>query len=385
MIVVEKLSHLRSLPSTLGLARLTRRSWLVIVGFLLLAVSLSQGLIPGEWIRTQFLLERAYYIPIVLAGIQLGLRSSAATALIAAVSYATLTPPISTVRSVDLLDRLLEGCIFLTVGLVSGLLADRLRSQQLGLRKSTDEVHKLYSQLQENFEHMKRAERLCALGQLSAGLAHEVRNPLASIAGAARVLAHDPQTRTRGMEFLEIIQKECWRLNAFISSFLEFARPQTPDLKPTCLAELLSSVIALASHAPDAERISFRKEIRDCKSRLQCDPEQLKQVLINLTMNAMQAMPNGGEIVLSAEETHSEALIEIRDQGRGIQNADVDRIFDPFFTTKPGGSGLGLSVAHQIVAQHGGLLTISRNSSEGCTFRITLPLHARANVSNSSS
>jgi signal transduction histidine kinase len=107
---------------------------------------------------------------------------------------------------------------------------------------------------------------------------------------------------------------------------------------------------------------------------VECDPEQLKQVLLNLVMNAIQAMPRGGNIVLAAQQDETTGTIEVRDQGCGMSDDDLDRMFDPFFTTKERGSGLGLSVAHQIVSQHRGTLTVVRNSPEGMTIRISLPL-----------
>jgi signal transduction histidine kinase len=135
----------------------------------------------------------------------------------------------------------------------------------------------------------------------------------------------------------------------------------------------------LARHAIRSERIELRKEIFPGFPPVDCDPEMLKQVLLNLLINAIQSMPDGGEVVLSALPVRDRVLIQVKDEGCGIRVEDRDRIFDPFFTTKENGSGLGLSVAHQIVEQHGGVLTAETNPGKGMTFSVSLPLrHERA-------
>ena len=136
----------------------------------------------------------------------------------------------------------------------------------------------------------------------------------------------------------------------------------------------MESVLVLARHAGTQHELSLESRIPAKLPKLECDPEQIKQVLLNLVMNAIQAMPAGGLVRVDAHAHASEMNIDVHDHGPGIQAADVDRIFDPFFTTKEGGSGLGLSVAHQILTQHGGSLTIARNSKDGATLRIALPL-----------
>ena len=349
-------------------------------GLLLAAVGsigVLQYLTPPPVVLWLYVLQRLYYIPIALAGLSMGWRGGLSVALLSGVAFAIGTPPIWTVPRVDVLDECLEICVFSLVGVVAGLLTDRQRKQERALRNTTDQLRQAHRELQENFESMKRAERLSALGQLSAGLAHEIRNPLASIEGAANVLQHETQSEERRREFLDIIQKESRRLNRLLTSFLDFAKPRHPDLRRVEVHDLFDSVILLARHAGDTHRLQLKKEIQPGLSTVECDPEQLKQVLLNLVMNAIQAMPRGGNIVLAAQQDETTGTIEVRDQGCGMSDDDLDRMFDPFFTTKERGSGLGLSVAHQIVSQHKGTLTVARNSSEGTTIRISLPLRLR--------
>jgi signal transduction histidine kinase len=229
---------------------------------------------------------------------------------------------------------------------------------------------------------MKRAERLFALGQLSAGLAHEVRNPLASIAGAAGILQRRLRPEEKDRECVDIIAKECRRLDSLLSHFLDFARPRAPKYQAIDSASLFDSVIQLAEHAAGGQQpIAFRKELEATLPPFEGDPELLTQVLLNLVINAIQAMPEGGDVFLSARSRNGRVLIQVRDEGCGIVPADRDRIFDPFFTTKETGTGLGLSVAHQIVEQHGGILSAEANLEKGTTFSVLLPAHhERQNV-----
>jgi signal transduction histidine kinase len=164
-------------------------------------------------------------------------------------------------------------------------------------------------------------------------------------------------------------------LNRLLTNFLDFAKPRQPDLEMTEIGHLVDSVLGLAAHAAGRTPIMFNKEIAPSLPLLECDPEQLKQVLLNLTINAIQAMqPNGGEITIKAQERQQQVFLEVQDQGCGILPEYLGKIFDPFFTTKNDGTGLGLSVAHQILQQHGGQLTAERNAEQGMTFRVILPV-----------
>ncbi len=321
-----------------------------------------------------YVLQRMYYIPTVLAGLMRGWQGGIAIALLAGTAFASGTPPIWAVGRVDVLDQLLEISMFCLVGVLSGALTNRQRKQAEVLRRTSDQLREANEKLGRNFERIKRAERIYSLAQLSAGLAHEIRTPLASLEGAAALVQCEGQSAERRREFLEIIQKESRRLNRLLTSFLEFAKPRQPELTLVEIDELLESVIILVRHQCDASQLQLRKCVEPELRRLECDPEQMKQVLINLVMNACQAMPIGGTVLLEARRDRTGVNIDIHDQGECIEDGNLERIFDPFFTTKETGTGLGLSVAHQIVTRHKGALTIVRNSSAGVTVRVSLPL-----------
>lgn len=349
---------------------------LVIPAVTILSIRLLQQITPDHWGFWTTFLQLLYFVPIVVAAIHFGWRGGLGAAILSGlfhVSTLSLTPTIG--HPVSHLALVVN---FLFAGIVAGILADRERRQKQVLQQTTQQLSAVYREFQDNFEGMKRAERLYALGQLSAGLAHEVRNPLASIEGAAAILQKEPGTEERRHEFLEIIQKECRRLNRLLTNFLDFAKPRLPQYQAIEVGQVLDSVISLAAHAIGRKAIRLRKDLPPNPPILECDPEQLKQVLLNLTINAIQAMPDGGEIVLAAQQQGEKILIQVRDQGSGISPANLDKTFDPFFTTKENGTGLGLPVAYQIVSQHGGVLSVENNIDKGTTFAVLLPLqHGR--------
>ncbi len=327
-----------------------------------LAIAVVHGALPESLASWRSLLQHLFYLPIVYAGLRFGWRAGLGTALLSGLG---LLVPVEFAAA-----RLWEVPVFCAAGALAGVIAERERKQSRRLSKANQE-------LQESAGRMERSERLSALGQLSAGLAHEIRNPLASISGAAGILRRGQASPEKSAECLEIIHKECQRLSRLLTSFLDFARPRAPRFLEISLESVFDSVLGLAGHAVNGAAVSFRRA-SDPGLRLDCDAEQLQQVLLNLLINAIQAMPEGGEVVLASKVEDGKAIIEVRDQGCGVRPEDLPHLYDPFFTTKEHGTGLGLPVAHQIVAQLGGALSARHNPERGMTFSIELPLHHEA-------
>ncbi len=176
---------------------------------------------------------------------------------------------------------------------------------------------------------------------------------------------------------LSIIRKEIQRLNRLLTNLLDFARPRNPAFRTVDAARLIDSIISLAEHSAQQKGVTLRKDVAGAAPPFQGDPEQLKQVLLNLTINAIQAMHDPGEVVLAARRKDATVLMSVRDEGPGIPEDEIDKIFNPFFTTKDTGTGLGLSVVHQIVTQHGGTVSVLRNPGRGMTFELAIPLEQR--------
>jgi two-component system sensor histidine kinase PilS (NtrC family) len=242
---------------------------------------------------------------------------------------------------------------------------------------------------------LRRSERLAAVGQLSASMAHEIRNPLAAISGSIQVLrraGEDGRGAQESRRLMDIVLRETDRLNRLLTEFLEYARPGPLRLEALPVEEAVAEVLAVFDASrPDGVEVSVD---RGSGLRLRADPGQVRQLLWNLLLNAAQALPQGGSIALTAQESEppqdrpagrrndreEEGWIEIgvRDGGVGIPAEALDRIFDPFFTTKPGGTGLGLATVHRIVEEHGGSIRVQSAEGKGTAFHVRLPRAAEA-------
>jgi signal transduction histidine kinase len=339
-----------------------------------LLISLAHHMIPSSDEHWHNVFQHLYYVPTVLAALLFGWRAGLAAALLAIISHLPDIFQTLRVSPDSAREQIVEVPVLLAVGLLTGFFSDRDRTQRKEIETTTRRLTEVYQELQRNFEQMKRAERLFAVGQLAAGLAHELRNPLGSVTGAAGILRRNANVEPKYHECLEIIDKESLRLNRLLTEFLDFARPRPPRFQSVDVDGLLDSVIQLAFHGIGRSNVTFRKQTTSPLPCIDGDIEMLKQLLLNLVINAVQATPAGGDIVVSAALHDGKMLMTVQDQGTGIGPDIRDRIFDPFFTTKDGGTGLGLPVAHQIVDQHGGVLTAQPNANGGMTFSATLPL-----------
>jgi len=353
------------------------------VGVALIAVMLTglAGLtfaIPAADVSAHNVLHHLNFLPLMFAGMLFGWRGAIYASLFAFVVDLPVVMRHWYEWPLDAKDQIVELAIFSAAGLVAGYLADRERSHRQSLEHTRVELEKVYLELRENITKMKKAERLSAAGQLAASLAHEIRNPLASISGAAGILQRQTARPEYLQDSLEIIQKESQRLNKLLTGFLNFAKPRSPRLQRTNVNELMLSVQSLVSHAAELNHNTVSYERPAQEAEIDCDPEQLKQVLLNLVINAIEASPAGSEIRLRTLAREGGTVIEIEDHGSGIPQDAVERIFDPFFTTKPKGTGLGLAISSMIVSQHGGTLSFHDNPRGGTTFRIELPANQEA-------
>ena len=350
-----------------------KTDWLkLVVVFLGIAVvAVAHFLTPRSHSFWLSAFQHLYYVPIVLAGIWFGWLGGVAAALCSGLCL-IFVPYIIGVRD-NFSAEYAEVLMFLLVGSVTGVLSGLERNHRQDSERTARHLVALNKQLEASVEHLKRADRLSAVGELSAGLAHEIRNPIASIEGAIDVLERDAEDVEKREEFLGIIKKECRRVSRLLSDLLDFGRPREPQLRTVSVSEIIDSVVTLAN--PIAERQGVRLITSlSAESAVQVDPVQMQQVVLNLTLNAIQAMPGGGSVTLSSSAEESTVKVDVRDEGVGIPPEDFDKVFDPFYTTKERGIGLGLSVAHQIVKTHGGTIKLFRNPSAGMTFRIVLPI-----------
>jgi two-component system sensor histidine kinase PilS (NtrC family) len=223
-------------------------------------------------------------------------------------------------------------------------------------------------------ERLRRSERLAAVGQLAAGLAHEIRNPLASLSGAIELLARDLPDLDEGLlRLIRIVGRETARLNRLVSDFLGYARPGPPRREPIRLVELLGELIQLLRQGEHGD-VTFELDA-PAAATIEGDPDQVRQALLNLMLNAAEA--GGARVVRvhleSAADNDAGVAISVEDRGVGIPPDQLDRMFEPFFTTKPKGTGLGLATVHRIIESHGGAIEVSSEVKRGTLVRVWLP------------
>lgn len=322
------------------------------------------------------LLQRAYYIPVLLAAMWFGWRGGVLAAGISSILYIPFVSSMWKTSSAYSASEYIAVGMFFAIGGLSGALFDLERGHRLKVEETARKLSEVYAQLQASFEQLRRADRLTALGELSAGLAHEIRNPLGSIEGAVEILRRPNLEEDTKQEFGAMAEEEIGRLKGLLTHFLQFARPQQPRRTPTNLHDLLDSVRRLADETAKMSGTRICVDAQGELPTLSVDPEQVKQVLLDLVLNAVQAMPAGGKVVLRATQQGDDVHLEVEDEGVGVEEGNLQRIFDPFFTTRAGGTGLGLPIAHQIVSQHGGRIEVKRNVEKGMTFSAVLPIQA---------
>ncbi|OGW28508.1 MAG: hypothetical protein A2X56_01545 [Nitrospirae bacterium GWC2_57_13] len=238
------------------------------------------------------------------------------------------------------------------------------------------------TRLVEMEEQVRRQDRLATVGSLAAGIAHEIRNPLASLSGSIQVLQAELDVQGDNRRLMDIVLRETDRLNAIITEFLEYARPTPAGDEQIVLSSLVDETVTLLRNSRE-----FRETIKiicnlDQYAIVLGDPRRLRQVFWNLLINACQAIPDSGEISVSVEQRSEAgedmAVITVADTGMGIGQESQKKIFDPFFTTKQGGTGLGLAIVHRIIDEHGGSLTVKSEPEKGSSISIRLPLMSAA-------
>lgn len=325
--------------------------------------------------------RRLYYIPIVLGGLWFSLRGGLATSIAVSILFAPhvvfqwghhpTTEP----------EQYLEILLYNVIGFLTGFLAERERLQQRRYQKTAERLEESYGKLRaqadmilEIEEQLRRADRLSALGELSAGMAHEIRNPLGSIRGTAEILQDGIDPSDRRYEFTRILIREVDRLNRVVQDFLNFARPAPVQRDRFDVREAVREVLELTRRQFAKEGVRSRLEGEEAV--VAGDREQLKQAFLNLALNALQAMPGGGLLTVTVTPGPDGVRIVFADTGVGIAPGNLDRIFNPFFTTRQEGTGLGLAITHRIVQGHGGRIEAASEVGKGTTFTVILPAAA---------
>ena len=322
---------------------------------------------------------RLYYLPIVLAGLWFCLRGGIAVAVLVSFLFAPHILLNFGQPEVIPLEHYLEILLFNLTGALTGFLSSRIHFQSTRAEKNMQQLSESFTKLREQAnliveieDQLRQADRLTALGELSAGMAHEIRNPLGSIRGTAEILRDALPDNTKYTEFSQILIKEVDRLNRVVENFLNFARPtlnEQHDFKPN---EVLHEVLQLCRQQITKGKIQIHWQETPLPAAVG-DAAQFKQVFLNLILNALQAMSSGGDLWIEANVNPEKQIVLIfRDNGSGIPPEDMDRIFNPFFTTKSKGTGLGLAITYRIVQNHCGQISVENSPEGGAEFTMIL-------------
>ena len=320
----------------------------------------------------------AFYLLIGLHAFYFGLATGAIAALLASLLYPFVDrwpPPIG------VSDLGLRVGFFLLAGFCMGGLAERERRERRLVEHLNRELQENQQRLTEAQEQLIRFDRLATVGELAAGLAHDLRNPLAGVSGALHVLAGQFPDADSRQALLAEIQSQIARMNKTLTDLLRHARPPTPQYLALDVNEVVKQTPWFLPMASGVG-IEMVSRLQPDLPPLRLDPNLLQQALLNILINARQAMPNGGQLTVSTRLCPSlagkgEAVeVAISDTGVGILEDHLSRIFQPFFTTKARGTGLGLAIAARIVEQHGGRIAVESEVGKGTTFRIVFPVPA---------
>lgn len=350
----------------------------IIALVLLLGVTAFHYLTDPQLVELHSVYRRLYYVPIVLFAFSYGWKGGVGAGLFACVAYFPHAFLMTHGSPAPPSDKILEMVLYLGIGGIAGWLVSRQRRVQRALEQSLRERDALEKSL-------VRAGKLSALGQLTSGLAHEIRNPLASIMGSAESLAEEFDEDHRKHRLGQVMLKEIDRLNSVVNDFLKFARPGEPQPGRADLLSVAEEVRELTEPQARKRDVRVEDEIVDQKLEVRADPGQVSQVVLNVFLNAYQAFDRSGSDGTEAPtvELHSKrepigdreyVCLGVRDNAGGVPDDVRENMFDPYFTTREEGTGLGLSISSRIIDAYDGFIDVEVDDSAGqSTFWICLP------------
>jgi signal transduction histidine kinase len=325
-------------------------------------------------------ISSSYYwlilLPVMSAATSLGLAGLVVAVVLACGAYLSLVlfvPPGYFVSEWPVV--ILREATFPIAGFLTYELLEANRAATRRAERAAEALAEANRSLQEAEAQVRRSERLAALGQLSAGLAHEIRNPLSTIKGSAEMLLKDVDANGAvAHELAGFISTEVDRTNALVTRFLDFARPLTLRLEKTEITEVIDQAAAqVEKHTPPLDVSIYKNYSPDIPAFL-LDRQLIERVFYNLVLNAAQASPPQGSVTVKTRQVGDTVEVDVIDRGSGIAPKDRESIFNPFFTTKSSGVGLGLAIVSKIVDEHGGQITVESEPGAGSVFRVFLPI-----------
>ncbi|MBW2465711.1 MAG: sensor histidine kinase [Deltaproteobacteria bacterium] len=362
-----------------------RKILFIILVLIVIGIGALHFFTPGYMIFYHDMFRRLSYFPIVLGAIWFGVWGGLALAVMSSIAFIPHVLLYIGDSAGTYLSELTEIILYIAAGTVTGFIAGResrlrIRYKELSeqLERSYDKLHRETQLLIEVEEQLSAAQKLSALGQLSASLAHEIKNPLSSIKGTAEILLDEFSEGHPKREFVEILLKETSRLNNTVEEVLAFSRrgisekgKDEENTEP--LSQVIDRVTSLLASQLKKKSIKLTVSGLEEGKEFPVAGEKLSQVFLNIILNSIDAVPAKGDISILMEKHETGYAVTVKDNGPGIPEEIKDKIFEPFYSSKEGGTGLGLSISKKIVESYGGTLTLSEAETGGAYFTIFLP------------
>ena len=329
--------------------------WAKLLPVTLLLAGLSVAHFAG-WFHSQLLptgLSRLFFLPLFMLSLLWGLRGGVLCAALISLNYLPDLLLLHHPGAIGPLAALMEIVLYFITGVITGLIVDRERREAQAL---------------------KQAEHMALLGQAAAAMAHELKTPLVAIGGFAQRMFRDLPPDHPHRRRLRIIVDQTAHMEHLLREMLEYTRPLKLNLKTQSLNELVSEAVEMSVQDASSAGVGLVPELESRVAALEMDGARVKQVILNLIQNAVQASPRGSQVWISIRPRDSAVLVEVRDKGKGVPREMRESIFYPFFTTKSQGTGLGLAISQKIAQAHGGNLTLAPGSPPGASFLLELPL-----------
>ncbi|MFO7654285.1 MAG: ATP-binding protein [Candidatus Krumholzibacteriia bacterium] len=360
-----------------------RRGGVLLVAVLLIVITLLHYQTAVHLHEAHGVYRRLYYFPVILAAFAGGWAGGVGAAALACVLYFPHAMGWVGHDPAPALEKTLEMVLYLAVGLVTGLLVSRETRTRRSLMHTTRELRRALDEKARIESELVRQARLAAVGRLSAGLAHEIRNPLASIRGAAEVLQDERSESDPRGRLLRIVVKETARLNNVLTRFLDFARPRAGRRDSFDVSSTLRDVADLIRNQADDRGVTVELDETPGPCLVTGDPEQVQQLVLNVLLNAVEAAGAAppGRVRASVRTEGDHVVMRIEDDGPGFTSEARENLGTPFFTTKAGGTGLGLAISQRIVEDHAGRLSATDRSEGGTIVSIRLPRASAATAS----
>jgi signal transduction histidine kinase len=364
----------------------------ILIG-VIFGIGLLHGVTPGDKFLLHELYRRLNYFPIVIGALLYGMRGGLILGLCTAVAF---IPHLSHFDQMGLFFYLSESTeilLYLAAGLVTGFIAGKEKKLREKYQDISEKLERSYKKLHEETEllfeveeQLRANQKLSALGQMSASLAHEIKNPLASIRGTAEIFLDEFPPDHPKREFVEILLKETDRLNNTVDEVLHFSKRQQattkkkPALEP--LLETITRVATLLENKFYRKGIRLVTDIDNSAADFLVDLDKMPQVLINLLLNSFEAVTEQGRIRLTVEKRKGSMAIIVADDGPGIPESEREKIFTPFYTKREEGTGLGLAISSRIVESYGGRIHIDSSPEGGAEFTVLLPMNRETDQVN---